>query len=613
MDMNKKNKLGYVIGKTNTRILNVITQQSPYIQSEYLIIKDELQGNLPCEVIETSIIPCIDNSVLPEGCVDKFAESLGLELDRPAFMCSVKVLKDLPYPVMPKSEVVPAVYEQISGIISKAKLGDSMTIGIIKGTELSQDELPEDMKNVSPLWENGGAINQCGVPLLLNHHSFREYPHIGLFGSSGSGKSFAMRVILEELMKLGIPGLALDPHYEMRFEGVMEGLGKEFNFDYKSKYEEFIIGENVGIKFTDLNFGELATLFEFIDGLTEPQKNALEVLYEKGDELKHLQQKINSLKTAFEKMDVYKNSRGKKHSDETELTPLETELYEKCKNKVSGATTLQALGWKCVSLENTGIFTSDTSKVKQAMLQGKLAIVRGDITRLQMISSYLISKLYKARRNYVDEGGDYFPPFFNIVDEAHNFAPSEGKFTPTRSVLRKIGQEARKYGVFLTLCTQRPKNLDSTLLAQLNTKFIFRLTDQTDMQVAKVEGNLTDAQVITLPDLASGNCFVSSAILNKTYPIRFRTTFSKAPNVSDPFDELKARLKCTANELESILISRLPIDTMKVAKQLPEIKQELGRNISPKEVIDCLDNLALKGKISKVSAPGTGVKYKLVQ
>lgn len=606
-----KNKLGYIIGKTNTRILNVINQISPYIQSEYLIIKDELQGNLPCEVIDTSIIPCIDNSVLPEGCVSKFAEDLGMDITKPAFMCSVKVLKDLPYPVMPKSEVIPAVYEQISGIISKAKVGDSMTIGIIKGTELSQDELPDDMKNVAPLWENGSAIHQNGVPLLINHHSFREYPHIGLFGSSGSGKSFAMRVLLEELMKLGIPGLVLDPHYECRFEGLMEGLSSEFEFNYKSKYEEFIIGENVGIKFSDLNFGELATLFEFIDGLTEPQKNALEILYEKGDEFKHLQQKINSLKSAFEKMEIHKNSRSKKHSDETELTPLETELYEKCKNKVSGATTLQALGWKCVSLENTGIFTSDTSKVKQAMLQGKLAIVRGDITRLQMISSYLISKLYKARRNYVDEGGDYFPPFFNVVDEAHNFAPSEGRSTPTRSILRKIGQEARKYGVFLTLCTQRPRNLDTTLLAQLNTKFIFRLTDQNDMQVAKVEGNLTDAQVTTLPDLASGNCFVSSAILNKTYPVRFRTTFSKAPNVSDPFDELKARLKCTANELETILIDRLPIDSIKLGKQLPEIKKALGRSVTPKEITDCLDDLAMKGKINKIKAPGTGVKYKL--
>ncbi|WDU82706.1 helicase HerA domain-containing protein [Caloramator sp. Dgby_cultured_2] len=44
-----------------------------------------------------------------------------------------------------------------------------------------------------------------------------QYPHIGIFGGSGSGKSFGMRVILEEIMKLNIPTVVLDPHYEMDF------------------------------------------------------------------------------------------------------------------------------------------------------------------------------------------------------------------------------------------------------------------------------------------------------------------------------------------------------------------------------------------------------------
>ncbi|WP_368263238.1 ATP-binding protein [Clostridium disporicum] len=601
---------GYIVGKTNTKILNIANQIKPYIQSEFLIIKDKLQGDIPCEVIETTILPFVEESVLEEGITTRFIEKLGINIEDPIFMAKVKVLKDLAYPIMPNSKVFQAKYDEISNIISKAKPEDSMVVGIIKGTELSQNELPIEIQKVAPLWEKGSAVEQQGVPLMINHHSFREYPHIGLFGSSGSGKSFAMRVLNEELMKLGVPVLAFDPHQEMRFEGAMNGLSDELKKDFKSKYDEFIIGVNVGIKFTDLNFGELATLFDFIDGLTEPQRNALEVLYDKGDTLNHLKQKITTLKTAFDKVEINKNSRGKKGDSLSELTPLETELYEQCKNKVSGAITLQALSWKCVSLENTGIFVSDTSAVKNAMLQGKSAIIRGDITRLQMISSYLISKLYKARRNYIDDSGDYFPPFFTVVDEAHNFAPSEGKFTPTRSVLRKIGQEARKYGVFLMLCTQRPKNLDATLLAQLNTKFIFRLTDKTDIEVAKIEGNLTNSQVETLPDLASGNCFVSSAILNKTYPVRFRTTFSKAPNVSDPFDELKSKINTSLNSIEEVVIKLLPIDTIRLGKKLPEIKSELGCEVSPKDVINALERLVEKGLITKQKAPGVGVKYK---
>ena len=154
----------------------------------------------------------------------------------------------------------------------------------------------------------------------------------------------------------------------------------------------------------------------------------------------------------------------------------------------------------------------------------------------------------------------YFPPFFTIVDEAHNFAPEGRDSTPTKSILRKIGQEARKYGVFEIMSTQRPRNLDNTLLAQLNTKFIFRLTDSNDMQVAKVEGNLTDGEVSRLPDLASGNCFVSSATLNKTYPVRFRTTFSRL--ILPTHLKKWIKIKEVDGGLQKILLDFLPITTL---------------------------------------------------
>lgn len=599
---------GFVIGKTNTRELNIISQEKAYIQSEYLIIKDINLNDIPCEVIETSIIPFAHDSVLPEGCVTNFIEKLNLDINSPCYLAKVKILKDIAYPIMPSTKVVRASFNQIAPIISSAKVGDSMTVGIIKGTELSQDELPEEMKNIAPLWSKGSAVNQCGVPFMVNHHLFREYPHIGLFGSSGSGKSFALRVLLEELMKLGVPGIAFDPHYELRFEGLMDGLEKKFDFNFKDCYEEFVIGENVGINFKELNYSELVSLFDFGESLTEAQKNALEAIYEKGDTFSHLMNKINSLKEAFNKEELRKNSYGRKKTEETELTVLESELYQKLKHKVSGSASLQALAWKCTSLDNTQIFCADTTSVQTAIKKGKFAIIRGDISRLQMISSYLMRKLYKARRTYVDNNGEFFPPFFSIFDEAHNFAPSEGRNLPTRSILRKIGQEARKYGVFLGLCTQRPRSLDTTLLAQLNTKFIFRLTDKQDMEVAKVEGNLTDNQVITLPDLPSGNCFVSSATLNKTYPVLFRTTFSKAPNVSDPFEELTNLRKNSNEEMFEILKKYLPLTTIGLGKILPNLKADIGKQISIKDATDILNDLVSSGQIKFEKSP-VGSRY----
>ena len=86
--------------------------------------------------------------------------------------------------------------------------------------------------------------------------------------------------------------------------------------------------------------------------------------------------------------------RGKK-LPEDEFTPLQADLYGRMKSQISGSLTLQALSWKCTALGKTNIFVGDISDVKRAMKKRKLAIIRGDIRRLQMISSYLITKLYK--------------------------------------------------------------------------------------------------------------------------------------------------------------------------------------------------------------------------
>ncbi len=52
--------------------------------------------------------------------------------------------------------------------------------------------------------------------------------------------------------------------------------------------------------------------------------------------------------------------------------------------------------------------------------------------------------------------------------EAHRYAPADasGKFLPTREALARIAKEGRKYGVSLALITQRPSELDPTILSR---------------------------------------------------------------------------------------------------------------------------------------------------
>lgn len=581
-----------VIGITDLKdmTLYIATDEKPFTASSYYMIKDELLNkSIPCEVIETLILPCVDIDLLPKGISVKSVEKSGFKIDNILYLAKVKVLKNLYQPIMPHSLVTPAKYDDIKDIITNADPRDSMILGVIRGTEPIQKDLPKELSNLAPLWKNGKAINQNGVPLMINYRNFREYPNIGIFGGAGSGKSFALKTICEELMKLGIPALIFDPHSELKFEGTMNGLDDKFKFDFTTRYNEFQIGKNVGIKFEELSFSELASLFNFVGGLTEPQKNALEVLYEQGDVIENLVEKINLLKEAFDMIEGQKNKFGGKDINFT--NPYQAELYYKCKNKVSGASTLQAISWKLNSLMNTHIFTCDTEEVRETLAIGKVAIIRGDISRLQMISSYLLNKMYHIRRAYVEkevneysDKFDFFPPFFIIMDEAHNFAPIEGH-SATKYILRKIAQEARKFGVFEILCTQRPKILDTTIVAQLSTKFIFRLTDQSDIEVAKTEGNLTNSQASSLPELKSGNCYATSALLNKTYPVLFRTTFTKAGSAKDPFKEMEdnlskgivRKIKSSKNDVEIVTTECIKNDEKEVI--------EIDKDIKAKEYI----------------------------
>lgn len=590
----------FVLGRTDLRTVYLINQSEPFTISSYFTIKDVINENLIVEVVETIAYPILEDSILPPGATCKMVKQLGFDENKTTYLAQVKLLKRLTNPVTPASPAFRSKFEEVKDYVLTANEADCLTLGVVKGTEFIQSELPPSLSNISPLWKQGRAIAQSGIPFLFDYRKSREYPHIGCFGSSGSGKSFSVRTIMEELLAKNVPMLCLDPHYEMRFNGLMQGLDNSFKKDFASRCEEFTVGKDIGINFKELSFTELVTLFQYVDDLTEPQRGCLEALYIRGMSQEDLNYKIAAVKEAFEIMDM---NRGKKTPQQ--LTPIQADLYNEYKNKVSGSAALQALLWKYSSLLKTGIFEHNVLAAIMAMKQHKSVIVHGSIDKLKMISSYLITKFYNQRRATIDghqaqNSSDYFPPFFIIVDEAHNFAPAEGKNLPIRSILRKIGQEARKYGVFLILCTQRPRNLDGTLLAQLNTKIFLRLTDCGDMEIARNEGNLTDLQVAMLPDLTSGSCFVSSAVLPKTFYVQFRTTFSKAPNVADPFDELK-----TVNAFSTIEDTILTLmanekqyrDTRGWAFLLDAVRKATGQKVEMTELLTHLKNMEKSGKI----------------
>ena len=115
-------------------------------------------------------------------------------------------------------------------------------------------------------------------------------------------------------------------------------------------------------------------------------------------------------------------------------------------------------------------------------------------------------------------------PLLTVIDEAHLFV-TEGAESPAHRTLSMIAKEGRKYGVGLMLVTQRPSELDTTVLSQCGSVIALRMTNRADR--AKVAAAVPDdlgGLVDQLPQLRTGE----GVFLGEVMPIPSRVRIRKA-------------------------------------------------------------------------------------
>ena len=74
-----------------------------------------------------------------------------------------------------------------------------------------------------------------------------------------------------------------------------------------------------------------------------------------------------------------------------------------------------------------------------------------------------------------------------LCEEAHRYMPSDPRlgFAPTRHAMSRIAKEGRKYGCYLGVVSQRPGELDPTILSQCSTLFAMRLANEHDQAIIR--------------------------------------------------------------------------------------------------------------------------------
>ncbi len=90
-----------------------------------------------------------------------------------------------------------------------------------------------------------------------------------------------------------------------------------------------------------------------------------------------------------------------------------------------------------------------------------------------------------------------------LCEEAHRYVPQDQAlgFAPTRQAIARIAKEGRKYGAYLGIVTQRPGELDPTILSQCSTVFAMRLGNDRDQQI--IRAAIADASASTIAFLSS--------------------------------------------------------------------------------------------------------------
>lgn len=96
-------------------------------------------------------------------------------------------------------------------------------------------------------------------------------------------------------------------------------------------------------------------------------------------------------------------------------------------------------------------------------------------------------------------------PILLVCEEAHRYVPDRGEaeYATAQTAVRRIAREGRKYGLGLMLVSQRPADVESTVISQCGTWLVLRLTNQADQQhVARFLPDGLSGMTRALPNLA---------------------------------------------------------------------------------------------------------------
>ncbi|MFF7055933.1 ATP-binding protein [Achromobacter spanius] len=148
-------------------------------------------------------------------------------------------------------------------------------------------------------------------------------------------------------------------------------------------------------------------------------------------------------------------------------------------------------------------------------------------TTIGAVLRVLYEALFWARN--LSQGGKH-RPLLIVMEEAHIYLNDSFKGMASRTVQR-IVKEGRKYGIGAMIVSQRPSEIDSTILSQCGTFFALRLANSTDRgHITSAMSDNLDGLTAMLPILKTGEAI----ILGEAVKLPMRTFIDPPPKNRRP-------------------------------------------------------------------------------
>lgn len=350
------------------------------------------------------------------------------------------------------------------------------------------------------------------VPIYLNINELVS-THMAVLAATGSGKSYCVGVILEEMMsprnKAAV--LVIDPHGEYTTLSEIEALKEYQTQNYKPNVKIFNPDE-IQIKLSSMRFEELSHLLK---GLTDKMENYLRNAFYK---VKKISPASFTIQDILNELDSYSNADPK---IETTIAGIKWRLDEYVKNKsiISDSkhkSLRELLMPGQLSVMNFSSLTEEDQQLTLSVLLNRILESRILATRGKMMGvdpSQLDPDKNKELLDY---------PVFIVLEEGHKFAPANNE-SWSKKILKTILSEGRKFGIGVCVVSQRPGKLDSDVLSQCMSQIIMKIKNPVDQKnIRDSIESVSEDLINELPGLTKGQALISGEAINTPVLINIR-------------------------------------------------------------------------------------------